>query len=365
MGTILKHGTAVLGRMIFIGFSVQIVLGLLWMYNAFSGFVKPGEGIVCVCAILLLEAALWFLVGALLPDCCRWQKVFVTLCVVTFPFVAQSLMYPDVRIFFTALLLLLAGAVLRRLGRREGQSVLKILCILVVFQIGAVGLTVGTDVSLNGWTSVCVRLTERTAWTTLYKCYNRLPEAVGEKIDYSTLVNSSVEAVGIRNILAPYLMEKYGTEEGEAVLTAFRETAWTYEKKQIIKEIVWDTAGYILSPVIVPLQLEGRAYESYTGRNYAELLQPAPQLGKFYTRYSCRWFTVAMAAALVVYGAGLFGGKKKPKLLLWGGTIYTGASMAVWYIADGAGRMDYKNTLFVLCLWLIWLAGGVRDEQKG
>ena len=113
MQAILKHCTAVLNRVIFIGFSVQIVLGILWMCNAFAGFSGPGEGIVCVGAMLLLGVAVWFAKGGFYQSAPKWKNWFTVLIVLTFPFVMQSMVKPDVRLVVTAVLLFYLGYLVR------------------------------------------------------------------------------------------------------------------------------------------------------------------------------------------------------------------------------------------------------------
>lgn len=57
MQKFLERGAAVLGRVIFIGFSIQVALGILWMCNAFVRLDSFGEGIVCVGQMVALWAA--------------------------------------------------------------------------------------------------------------------------------------------------------------------------------------------------------------------------------------------------------------------------------------------------------------------
>ena len=77
------HCAAVCGRVIFIGFSNQIVLGIIWMCNAFARLDSAGEGIVCVCQTAVLGGAVYFFAGPLRGS------VFGALSVLTFPMVMQ------------------------------------------------------------------------------------------------------------------------------------------------------------------------------------------------------------------------------------------------------------------------------------
>lgn len=238
----------------------------------------------------------------------------------------------------------------------------------------------GLESVQHGWIPVSTWLTERIVWTSLSDSYAKLSELGDNPINYSKMIDSTYEVAGIRTVLVPYLEETLGEQETARVLGELRAVAWEYGKKQIIKEIIWDVAGYTVSPVILPLQLSGRAYESYSGINYRELLQPAPQIGSFYVTYSCWWFAVALVLGVLLTTMYCLKNSKcisVYELLVLG---FTQLGMVVGYAMNGAGRMDYKNTLFVLSIWLIWMAavamrvleaervskqlGGNQDEKE-
>ncbi len=352
----------ILSGIMLIGFGIQIVLGILWMCNAFAGFSGFGEGIVCVGAMLLLGFAVCFFMDSIRKNGCVWAKLFGVLSVLTFPFVMQSMVNPDSRILVTAFLLCGAGVVLRliRDKREAGRSlpVLGYWLLAAVVVIGAACIGKGTP-------SVSTRLTERMVWTNLYNSYARLPEESRKEIPYRKLTDSTYEVDGIERVLLPALRDKLGEKEAARILKELRHVAWQYEKKQILKEVLWDAAGYAVSPIVVPMQLAGRAYESYTGMNYRELLQPAPRLGKFYTDYSCWWFVVGLLTMLLYQGIKWL--RKIKDFNRWN-YIVTGVpalAMVVGFTLNGAGRMDYKNTLFVLCSWLIWMTAFLVPQEGG
>lgn len=364
MQAILKHCMAVLGRFIFIGFSVQIVLGILWMCNAFAGFNGPGEGIVCVGASILFGASVWFAKRGIFKEEKRWKDVFVLLSVLSFPFVMQSLVRPDVRLIMTSLILVLVGGACRLLDKlcRSGKKAKQLGTVLASFVL-VVLLMAGTDTVQNGWTPVSARLTERVVWTTLYDTYVAVPKKIRSQVKYARMVNATYEATGMRDGLIPFTEEYLGEESAGEVFAALRSKAWSMNKKQIVKEICWDVAGYSVSPVVAHMQLAGRAYDSYTGMNYRELLLPAPKLGKIYMDYSCWWFGIGLVSAGLIYVMRFWADKKRPVVGRWVFLSFVCAGMVICYALDGAGRMDYKNTLFVLCIWLLWMAGGVQDAK--
>ena len=363
----------ILSRVIFIGFCIQIVLGALWMGNAFVRFTNPGEGIVCLGAMVLTGFSILFTKHSLWGRGGVVKEVFVVLSVLTFPFVMQSLVNPDYRLGIMIFALLGTSGVLRLMQSAKGM---KRIFIILAFWLFVSGAVVGTESIKQGWTPMSMRLTERITWTTLYKSYKRMPDERKLVIDHDEFSNSTYEVLGIRSILLPVLVEDLGEDEAIGILKELKSLSWQYEKKQIVKEIIWDVAGYTVSPLILPLQLEGRAYESYSGMNYRELLEPNPKIGKIYTEYGCWWFGIALMASGLSCAENFI--KRKCKMNSAKLLTIAGAELGivVWYTMDGAGKMDYKNTLYILCIWLICMSGaamkalseeqvgGIRDEKE-
>lgn len=434
-----EYCAAVLGRVIFIGFGVQIVLGILWMCNAFARLDSLGEGIVCVCQIAALGAAVCFFAGAVRG------RAFAVLSVLTFPMVTQCLVQPDMRVFASALLLVETGCVLRVMEQRErglfwyaglcawlaaallrgeylfigavpmvflllydcvhavrsrrerrenapkgldgirresGQNgqMLRSLLYRLLLLCAVAGLAAGIGSFYQKREKLLTHMTSRVAWTTLYNTYADLPDETKKLIKYRDMVESTYEATGIETVLRPSLEKQLGEREAEAVLRALIRTVWQKNKGQILKETVWDMAGYLAAPAVLPLQLRGRAYESYSGSNYLQILKPAPRLGRFYMDYGCKWFmAVSLLGLWTVLALGaarcLSGGRILRDGSFWrkaGLLSVTALGMSAGYTLSGAGRMDYKNTLFVLCVWVLWAAsagargvmGGKPDEKE-
>ena len=364
-----KSCSAVIGRVIFIGFGVQIVLGILWMCNAFAGMHGFGEGIVCVGQMALLGCGIWFvLCGKAVTEKVTTEKVttgkttdgknkvvkdmvgklFMVMAVLSFPMVLQSLMKPDLRVLVAFFLLL--GLRFCRMAARPGRILLAVSVVL------AVGMIAGTAserdlLALSG---------SRLVWTTLYQDYDELTEEENEKVDYTAMVESTYEVTGVENILIPTLRQTLPEEEVQVILKRLISIAWHGHKGQIIKEILWDEAGHLLPALVVPMQLAHRAYDSRTGLNYRQFLQPAPLLGRYAMRYGCAWF----AAALVLRGILWMlaeGRVKDRKAFCY--AVVTAIVLSFWYTFSTAGRMDYRNVIYILCLWLLWMTD-IRPEGQ-
>lgn len=400
--TILTHCTAVIRKVTFIGFGVQIILGILWMCNAFAGLHSPGKGIVCVGEIVSFSAAVYFVLGSV-RKLERWKSCFVILSVITFPMIMQCLVTVDTRVPAAALLLAEVGCILRELcpGEQErrwwfpalgagcwlaagllrgeylwiGMIPMLFYILLerdvarqgiifvwrrVLLTLAVAGLIVGIGSFYRSPADAMTVLADRVAWTSLYTSYNELPQEYRWKIKYHELIECSYEATGVEEVLVPFLMEKRGEETTRLFLKELIAVAWRDNRNKIVKEIVWDFAGYTLPELIVPMQLKGRAYESYTGINYRQILQTAPRLGKIYMDFGCWWFVAALVLRMAVW---VFAERdvRWRNLFLIG---LTALFCALWYTMIGAGKMDYKNTLFVICVWIIWMASTMSEYDE-
>lgn len=398
MQDFLERCTAVVRRVLFIGFGIQIVLGILWMCNAFARWDSLGEGIVCVMEMAALGGAVAFLLK-------RGQGfalgLFEVLGVLSFPMVLQCLTKPDVRVFASALLLLQTGAVLRATKRRTDREfwvawgtslcawmaaglfcgeylyfgmvpmVVGLFCIgrsrgkslwnHMVLVLATAGIIFGVGSFYQERVQIMPCMVSRISWTTLYDSYDQMPEERNSLINYDKMVDSTYDVAGIEEVLIPSLERKLNKGEIEELLLELMATSWRNNKKRILKEIMWDMAGYSAAPIVLPMQLRGRAYDSLSGINYRQILLPAPQLGKLYMDYGCWWFVVALALRATM---GLMARRRPPRAAFVTWTL-TALMMAFGYTMSGAGKMDYKNILFILCGWLVWGVAAMGTGGNG
>lgn len=426
---------AVLGRVIFIGFGVQILLGIVWMCRAFSLLKDWGEGVVCAAQILVLGLALYFLGGK------TQGKIFMVLSALTFPMVAQCAVRPDARVWAVALLLAQIACVRRAMedgtdmrffcaglcawaasaliraeylaigaipmacygiwfavrGRGVGQDAAvtaglnaeredpdvghgdrdreertlrrRRICNRWLLILAAGGIAAGVGSLYRDRTKLSTHVASRIAWTTLYNSYAAMPEESRQDIDYLQLSYGTYEATGVETNLRPSLEQNLGEREADRILYELSSIAWQNGKRQILKEMAWDMAGYLLTPAVLPLQLKGRGYESYSGIDYRQILEPDPGWGRLYMQYGCRWYIAACVLAVVT---GAMTGMRRMSRGK-GIPLVTGLGMCALYTASWAGKMDYKNTIFVLCVGIICIleaavrgvagTGGKPDEQ--
>lgn len=407
------HISAVLRRVIYIGCGIQIVLGLCWIVCALSRALSSGKGfgecVIRMPALLCFGGVLWFFLGAFRkgnPFC----RAFCVAGIMSFPMILPFLLQPDRRMLFTAFLLLEWGSLIRSDRERQEDilgkkgllwfaagllfwiaagsfswiclavGLIPLLVLLfrirgkqslrLLFAVLATAGMVTAAGKLLHPVDVLVHLADRIAWSSLYVEYDRLPLEDRKALKYDVMVETTYETDGIERVLVPSLLERRGEEGLHTVLKHMIANAWEFQRPKVLKEMVWDFAGYVMTPPVFLLQLQGRAYDSCSGVNYRDLLLPAPVLGSFYMQYSCLWFLtgiVLRVCRIFLDRIGTKGlGKEGLRTVFFVGSCFPAMVFlqALLYTLSGAGKMDYANTGLILVAWLTFLVRGCYGEDQ-
>lgn len=436
----------VIKNMLFIGFTVQIFLGLFWMagnLGKVQDFAPVDTGVY---PLLLRLAGKWYVLlyllqlGAALYAGCRllrslqamtkWHVrgkgicLWGSLAMMTLPmamqchlallpyslvsslglleisfvcepageknlfgekalwgslacFAAQCLLWPKYCIPGMVLPLLLF---LRRLPgilrnrERLCRGLLLAVCFLAVTAAGYGAEHSGESGRCNtsGWNW---RLVKRFCWPTIWVDWAGVPEALNLAAN-TVLWNSSFYPSNMDIYLKPEL-DAMTPETAGSVMKTMVSRAWRDHYPMVVRQIGWDVLGYSVTPVILPLQLTGDAYDSCSGRNYEIMRNGTPVLAKYYVKASCCWFTaslVLLAGAVVSGCIGEFSERRKSAtthrerlsgMFPFLAVAVSAAVTVLFFTLQGAGIMDYKYTVWVNQLWIagcIMIAGFDRKK---
>ena len=66
-----------------------------------------------------------------------------------------------------------------------------------------------------------------------------------------------------------------------------------------IHQIAWDCLGYAMPTVLLQLLLDGRGYDSFSGRNVDIMMTGDPRLTELLLKYSSWWFLSGIAVVVV------------------------------------------------------------------
>lgn len=420
MKKIVGYLSAILRGMLFIGFSIQIIFGLVWMCFNFmhvQAFGQP-EGVLYPLILrvfggvpqllYLLQLGLaGFSAGALLKPAARrgvfWQS-WCVLALLTLPFSMQChlalLPYSFVCSFaflevsfcrkamcgergvdctelaggavcWCALALLLPEygwlggiplvlTVLLRLPALAKQLKQMAYCLLIIVVFGGIIVSVDSlaDVREENESSFWFSLAHRTAWPTVWNDANNIwPEelrTIAQPVLWETAYNSG----NMERLLRPAIENAVGVEQAESYYRQMALLAWQRHSSVIIRQMAGDAFVYVMPQAALPLQLEGRGYDSFSGRNYEIMLGKHPRFTKYYVNYSCWWFAAAFGIALLLTVVRFIAKEKlferaKPGFLLMC-ALSAGAAL-VYYLLRGSGMSDYKCTLAASAVWTVWV----------
>lgn len=366
---------AIIKRILLIGFTIQMLLGIAWMccnflqvqdlgkiYFSDKGVLPEGEysslyhylflllgsvpQLMYLLQLSIAFAAGYYFLGLLVG---RRYAVWGSLALITFPFAMQChlAVLPYSLMGSVALLLF---AFLWRLSK--GEKLLAVLGVVLCAILAPV---------LAGWPEAAGRkeaghsfeamMASRIAWPTLWNDFDRWPEGLRDIT--GEVVWEATYYPGNMNLL--YEAVEGGTDPATAkeYYKEMAEIAWTYHAPMVIRQMGWDALGYMATPVIFRLQLQGESYDSYTGGNYEAMRGNSPVLARYYVEYGAWWFACGMALTLVLAMLHI----RKGENVNWKGLLLILAASGIWVgvvTLRGAGMMDYKYTIAVNELWLAW-----------
>lgn len=357
------HLCAIFKGILFIGFSIQTVMGLVWMclnFNAVQEFAPAQSAVYrgiysltggCAALLYLLQLSVaafadWRILKVIRPEGVCW-RAWGTLALLTFPMAMQchlallpwsfagSLLLLEWsfaiellqrkepsggRFSFAGLLLcwlllavllpeyrLLGGipavlAFLLRMGRLRDKGRLGRELLLT---LAAAGLAFGAGTAARTASgteerSFSFALMCRTVWPSVLSDQFGWPEELQQVVVGEPVYETSFAPDNMDRILKPLMEESFGKEQAEAYYRYMANNSWEHRRAAILSHVRWDVAGYAATPLILQRQLAGAGYDSYSGRNYEIMRNHAPAWTRLYVMYSCRWFGCFLVTALLL-----------------------------------------------------------------
>lgn len=399
---------ALLRGMFFVGFSVQIVLGMAWMCSNFTksqqfghpeGFLYPlfldvlGRvpqvlyflqlGLACFAGYELLRPAL---------PAGKFRRVWYVLAFVTVPSAMQCHL-ALLPCSFVASLLVLEFVCLRSAlgGKREGclwalagaggcwaglamllpeygwlGLPLPALAFLVqlprlagsprrlvngILLLAACGGIVAGSLHLANTEGKADRtfwfsMASRMAWPTIWQDYGQWPEELRKQIPAETVWETGYAPGNMEQILQPAIEAAVGKEKAQEYYRTIAEIAFRQRKSRIVRQIGGDALVYAAPLAVLQKQLQGVGYNTCSGRNYEIMGIEHPVLTKYYMGYGCWWFLAALAGAVLFLAA----------LKLAGARLLDRKALALW-----AG---YLVSAGVILVFYVMRGSGMADYKR-
>ncbi len=276
-------------------------------------------------------------------------------------YAAQCLLWPEYWAPGVVLPLLvffwkMPGMLGNRKQRLKGCAL--VLCLLAAAAAGC-SLRYGTrDDADSGGSALSWTLVKRVCWPTLWVDWEGTPEGVREAA--ADVVWTSAHYPHHMDLyFKPALDAAMSPDDVDSAMWEMVKRSWQNHYSLVIRQIGWDVLGYGVTPLILPKQLEGDAYDSCSGRNYEIMRNEMPVLTKYYVRLSCGWFGVSLAMALLASVLACIGRTGRLRCeATWAvpvmAVLFSAVASVLYFTVQGAGIMDYKYTVWVNQLWILW-----------
>lgn len=215
-------------------------------------------------------------------------------------------------------------------------------------------------------------MVSRFAWPWYLEHYSIFPEEIREIMSIEEIRQVSWYADEVVDVMGPMIEEAVGIEKAQDLYWQMAAIGWKNHTKQIIKEILEDAVSYTIAPVMLQRSLEGKGNTSYSGRNYEIMKEHTPGFTAFYVRYGNWWFAVGILLEIGIFFWWFIKSWKNWKM--WKNKsirnkkvillTVTSVAMVGFYTMTGAGKMDYKDTLFITILWFLGMICSVENIKE-
>lgn len=348
---------------LFVGFGIQIILGMVWMCFNFTRLQEfsvsggplyqgirtlTGNAFVFLYGIqLVLAGAVGYLFIGRCHGGSRFFRAWGSLCLLTLPMAMQCHLAVSpyslgcslflLELFFAVGVLQEKGSVLSEVAKEcacwmaltlilpeylllgllpilltvllKLPALLKNLRYLgrIVLLATAFGGMIagiqefsGMEERLFSRVNIAFCLFSRTGWPTIWNDASVFwTDDEIPGVSVRMLQDMSNRAEDFRRILKPLAEEAFTEDEAAAFFLKKASAGWILRPRQVIKQCGWDALCYEFSPICLPVQLTGWGGASYSGRNYELMLQRTPRLTGAYMRYGCWWFTAALPLSIL------------------------------------------------------------------
>ena len=198
-------------------------------------------------------------------------------------------------------------------------------------------------------------IASRTAWPTFWVDSSRWSEGLYNAVGESAW-DIAIRPGNMEEILQPLLESKVGIEQSDKYYRELAAIAWVMHRNLILRQVAWDILIYSAPEAVLQAQLTGVGYDSLSGTNYEIMIMRHPAMTKCYVSYSCWWFGVSLVIAVLLAPMRLMAeGRFCCRRYLAFAVVAAlwSAVIVLYYTMQGAGIADYKCTLAVGQLWYL------------
>lgn len=199
-------------------------------------------------------------------------------------------------------------------------------------------------------------MVSRFVWPDFATNYYFWSDEVKAAMSLEDAVHICQREEAVENYFGPLMEKAYGEKEANRIYLQMARRCFMDRTKAIVTEIARDFADYAMIPFTIEKNLKGEG-TSLTAWNYGRMKACAPELVRYYFRYSLYILPVLLLGSLLVcYGKM----SSEVKTLVGTAVIY-----ALWYTLRSNKPIDYKLVLPIILIWYLLTAWGLMKQEEG
>ena len=246
--------------------------------------------------------------------------------------------------------------VIRKLWPGKKTGIIIPISIVAVFFIAIVELNVlfGDKLRLSPIDNIERSMYYRVAWSEDLDERDYWPAEVVTIVDEDTMIMTMDDPGLVRTEFTDVINGSIGRRDTSSKMLSWAWSAFKDNKKGIVLDTVTEIAGYLFSPLVTEIKLEGSGLPGYATGNYDLMRRHAPVFTKYYLRLSSLIYCFILL--LVIPGIVEMLRNKK----VAGAVLPCAVTMliaAVIYTFSGNNVWDHRKVLFSTCLWIAVFAG--------
>jgi len=198
-------------------------------------------------------------------------------------------------------------------------------------------------------------MVSRFVWPDFATNYYFWSDEVKAAMSLEDAVHICQREEAVENYFGPLMEKAYGEKEANRIYLQMARRCFMDRTKAIVTEIARDFADYAMIPFTIEKNLKGEG-TSLTAWNYGRMKACAPELVRYYFRYSLYILPVLLLGSLLVCC-----GKMSSEVKTFVGTavIY-----ALWYTLRSNKPIDYKLVLPIIVIWYLLAVWGLMKQEE-
>ena len=386
----MKFFRIIVQRVMCILMLVQIAMGILYIAKSFGTYQQFSEGIALIpfsafiyaLQILAGLASTWYFLSVVYrrKNGVALNKrlgLLLTAFLNTIPFILQMHMALLSYSFGLSIFLVLMGLAFSKEKKAKDETeekkrsklwnspVLRVtlvfVCMFLLNEVVKPACEDAISVKTTGkkieriQNSFGAAMVSRFVWPDFATNYYFWSDEVKAAMSLEDAVHICQREEAVENYFGPLMEKAYGEKEANRIYLQMARRCFMDRTKAIVTEIARDFADYAMIPFTIEKNLKGEG-TSLTAWNYGRMKACAPELVRYYFRYSLYILPVLLLGSLLVcYGKM----SSEVKALVGTAVIY-----ALWYTLRSNKPIDYKLVLPVIFIWYLLAVWGLMKQEE-